>query len=158
MDRRQFIVSAMGASTVSIAGCLGGSDSDSDGPESVVEAFYKAESEEEQEGIIHSTSPYHPDADGQFQGSIVLSAESVDTEVIEEDISDDELQSRVQTHLGLAEGEFDILREETVTIVEADIELPDFFAEEGNGDDDWIQPVMTATEDGDWKVVIELTS
>ncbi len=151
MQRRQYIATVGTATVLGLAGCLGGNGSGTDSPDGVVEAYYEAEDEDEQEDIIHSVSIAQEG--GAATVTQVWAAESVDADVTEEDLSYDELETRLAP---LFEPEaIETISEEEAALVEGEVDPPSF-----PGEDD-MEPfdveVLVAQEDGDWKFVMQVS-
>lgn len=156
MDRRRFIGAAGAFVTAGVAGCLHGED----GPQSVVQSWYDeladldpdADAEaalEELDDLLHTQSPIRGafalfigvvgegEASGQFE------IESVETDIVAEDIDADRIQEQF---LFQQEGREHLLAElaEENAVVRATVDL-------SNGEtetEDW----LVVTEDGDWKL------
>lgn len=149
MYRRRYIAAVGTATTLALAGCIGG-NGDTDSPEDVVEAYYEAEDEEDQEGLIHTVSIAQEG--GAVTVQQVWAAQSVDAEVVEEDLSQEELENRL---VPLFEPEdVETIAEGDTAIVEAEVDPPEFPGEEAAEPFD--VTVLTAEEDGDWKFVMQL--
>lgn len=150
MRRRTYIATVGTATALALAGCVGG-NGDMDSPEDVVEAYYEAEDEDDQEDLIHSISIAQEG--GAVTVQQVWAAESVDAEVTDEDLSQEELENRL---VPLFEPEdVETIGEGDTAIVEGEVDPPEL-----PGEDEFGEPfdvtVLTAEEDGDWKFVMQL--
>lgn len=148
MERRRFVTTTASATAIALAGCLGGSDDPHDSPDGVVEAYYEAEDEEEQEDLIHTVSIAQDG--GAVTVTQVWAADSVDAEVVEEDLSEEEVAS----YLGLfPEEDIATIAEGENALVEGTVDPPDFGGEES---EEFDVTVLTAEEDGNWKFVMQV--
>lgn len=145
MDRRQFMSVAGTATVITLAGCLGGSDTDS--PESVAQAWMEAETAEDVEGIIHPESPHDPD---DFDEGEEVDVDDTDFEIIGSEIEMENLDEDE-----LAE-EFPFLSQDTIEAIADEnnaIVGVDFEGEfQGQSFED-TERVLTAEHEGDWLVV-----
>lgn len=145
MNRRHFIALTGATTTATLAGCLG--DSDTDSPEAVVEAYFEAESEEEQEDLLHPVT-IADDEQGSITVNQVWSAENAEAEVIEEDIADDEIEAMM---VGITDDEgVETLQNADTALVEVEVQPPDGL---GELSEDFTAEALTATDNGDWKFV-----
>lgn len=156
MDRRRFIGAAGSLALVGVAGCL----HDEDGPESVVQAWYEKladldpdadndAAQEELDDLLHTQSPIRGAIAlfigivGEGEGSDQFEIESVETDIVAEDIGADRIR---EEFLFIQEGREQLLEElaEENAVVRATVDL-------SNGEtetEDW----LVVTEDGDWKL------
>lgn len=165
MDRRQFIVAASTTSAIAMAGCLhgdGGGDADTSSPTALVESYYEAiddldsdmSSEDalnELDDFFHSESPIRDlieeggdeESDGEQPDR---SLSSVSTEVTDEDLSADALDQRFGlSFFGASQEAIESFAEENA-VVSVEVEYED--ADTQN------QEHLTATEGGDWQIVL----
>ena len=172
MRRRKFVL-AVSTLTLGVAGCLGGGDGDTDSPETVVEAWYELEADaggrtvsnlqDDAEGLLHSESPILQSlqAISQEQNETDeqdVSLDSVETALVQEDLSESDLDAEFPFVFNNPDSEFAIGDEGKVAIaeenalVEASVERSgaNVSEEERSTTDQW----LTATEDGDWQLVI----
>lgn len=165
MDRRQFIVAASTTSAIAMAGCLhggGGSSADTSSPTALVESYYDAvddlDSDTSGEDALdalddfyHSESPVRDiieegggnQSDGEEQEQSIA---SVSAEVTEEDLSADALDQRFGlSFFGTSQETIESFAEENA-VVSAEIEFEEAETQ--------TQEHLTATEDGDWQLVL----
>ena len=173
MKRRQFVLTTASAVTIGVAGCLGGGDGDTDSPEAAVEAWYELEAnaggrnvsdlQDDAEELLHSESPILQSlrALGQEQNETDeqnVSVDSIETTLVEENLSESDLEAEFPFLFNNPESEFAINDEakaaiaEENTLVEASVERSgaNVSEEEQSITDQW----LTATENGDWQLVI----
>ncbi|MFT4946497.1 MAG: hypothetical protein ACI8TL_000733 [Natronomonas sp.] len=169
MDRRKFIT-AIGASTaVAVAGCSdggssnggggGGNDADTSSPTAIVESFYEASDEVDEDAstdeildavdpYLHSASPF-PDVIRESEDSDdsqTRSLESISTEIIEENVD----ESALNNQYGLSF--FDVSEDDVAAVAEENAIVEGQLSYD-NGDDQQVQHI-TATEGGDWLLVL----
>lgn len=160
MDRRQFVCTASSTVVVGgLAGCLHGEgDGDFGSPTAVVEAFFQAiydvpedasgeERLEEFDEYLHSESPWRDawadrSAD-EFQGD-GRTVDSVEAEVIEADLSAEEIQEKFsEVFFELSDETIDTLADDNA-VVEATITYEE-------ASEVTVEP-FTAPEGGNWQV------
>lgn len=153
MERRHYLLGAGGAIAAFLFWQTTSGDDEFDSPESVTEAYYKATSEEEQEPLTHSVG-WLGETDMAIDADAVWSAEEVEIQHVNTDITVEELQDVAWMGSAHFEAEhWETLDEGEIAIVHVEVELPMAVFTE---DEEFEQRMLTATEDGDWKVVAEM--
>jgi hypothetical protein len=169
MQRRMFIATAGAVATVGAAGCLGGSGGDGDdldtsSPEGVVESFYELSDEipEDASGeevidtldpTLHSGSPLRErfvDGESGSEDSAeygLTNVDLVESEVTKENLRKETLKQDYLAVSDISEDVLDSIADENA-IVKARMALEQ--RDEADFEYDW----LTATEDGDWQILV----
>lgn len=166
MDRRQFIVAASTTSAIAMAGCLhgdgGGGSADTSSPTALVESYYDAVADlgpdtsgedalDALDDFYHSESPIRDiieqgggnQSDGEEQEQSISGASA---EVTEEDLGADAIDQRFGlSFFGTSQEAIDSFAEENA-VVTAEIEFEEAETQ--------TQEHLTATEGGDWQLVL----
>jgi len=148
MERRRYIATAA-ATTVALAGCLGGGDdgADTSSPEAAVESWYEARNEGDEDladAVLHSNSPERPfesERQGQAGGPVELTS----VEVVAEDLSATAIQERVPYDLDEETVEAVASADNAVVRVEISFENVDIPPRTADH--------VVAVEDDEWRVV-----
>lgn len=141
MHRRKFIA-GVAASTmaVAVAGCSGNGGQGS--PEDVTRAYWTADDVDEAEDLLHPESPL--EISGEFAEEMQERQDYQETEVIAEDVDSEDLQEE-GINSELSNDEIDeIAEDEEITVTNAVLEIDG---------EEWKEPVITATHDGDWYIL-----
>jgi hypothetical protein len=157
MWRRRFLAAAATSTTVGLAGCFGGAETDS--PREVVRAYLEAEHDdgdpEAVADLLHSESPLDPTAgDTELDaGSLQIDTVTVDDRGLSPDRIEG-LQMRLSTETANSIGE----HENALVDAIYEIEPPELSGDgSGNGGPSGRVTVedsfLTAVENGDWLVV-----
>jgi len=161
MHRRKFVAAAGATTTIAVAGCsfLGGGDDGDDSPEGAVEAIYDAIDNEDQDALddaVHSESPTRPLDDTFESGGSETSVNLQSTSVTTEDPGEEALRSEYSQQYG-EEGLTTIVdignNADDSALVEAELEFT-FSMNDSEQTETQTLVHFTATEDGDWKVVV----
>jgi hypothetical protein len=153
MERRQVIAAAGATAATGLAGCLGGGgNSDTSSPEAAARAYFEGRTDNDSGRV---SDVLHPRLNAsvdeiEFNESQanVTSVESLETEVVREDIAPDDIESGFLTTIGdyvflLRAADLKSLAEDAeMAIVETRVE-----GQEEPG------AVLTGTANGDWYVV-----
>lgn len=140
MRRRNFIA-GVAASTVAVA--VAGCSSNGQGSaEDVTEAWWTADDADEAEDLLHPESPI--EVTDEYADEIQEEIDYQETNVIAEDVDSSDLQDEgINSQLSDEEID-DIAEDEEITITEAVYEW---------AGEDVEEPVLTATDDGDWYIL-----
>lgn len=144
MKRRKFVVLAGSTTAITLAGCLHGGD---DGPESVVQSFLESLGSEEATKYLHSASKFDTSADELNDFWLDLSVER--SELASEKLGQDRIQTKLDNFNSSYTGE-------TVSdLSDSENALVEVAVKNTKDDNDSLVPleVLTAKEEGDWKVV-----
>lgn len=163
MRRRQFIVAAGTGAVAGLAGCSDSGDS-SDGPEAVVEEFFDAAKEnqddpeafvEEASGTLHSESPlrgfleFFLEAESSEDVETSQnSLEGIETEVTSEDLGADEIQQQFG-----GGGMMQEVSDELINSIAAENAIVESVVENEDGStqtDLW----LVTKEDGEWVIFV----
>lgn len=129
----------------SFSGCLGGDDGPDDVVESYIEEAYELETDDpwdDLDGYFHSYSNNNESAD--------LELVSVETQVTDENLDRSELDTYAGFQLTGNQLDYLVENEETA-LVEATVRV-----NEGGEERDLDMRFLLATDEGEWKIVVEL--
>lgn len=164
MQRRKFIVAAGATAVTGLAGCSGGDGGGSGGPDGVVEDFFDAAKNNEDDteafvdeakGMLHSESPLRGFLELFLQSessddseTTTNVPESIETEVTSEDLSADEITSEFGDSMMMGDVPEDVMEDIAGenAIVETTAEYEDGSSETSR----W----LVTKEDGDWVIFI----
>jgi len=164
MHRRRFIAGVCTATSIGVAGCLGddgGTDVDTSSPDAVVESYHRQGIEVDSDGLLDlMEAAYHSDSpilqqmqdgeDGQGELTDELELESLDVTVVEEGLSESDLQQAL--------GFFDTPSDERIAEIAAQAETARVEATKtvslnGQSSDPATTEHVVATEDGEWQIL-----
>jgi hypothetical protein len=164
MQRRKFIIASGAATAAGLAGCIGDDGGGSGGPEGVVEDFYDAAENnqddpeafvDEAKGLLHSESPLRGFLEFFLQGqdsenaeSSTTIPESIETEVVSEDLSADEIQSEFGDSMMMSEVSDDVI--DSIAGENAIVETTSEFEDGSTQTSRW----LVTKEDGEWVIFL----